>query len=546
MTVQLTGGEAVVAALIAQGVDLVYGLPGIQNDWLYNAFFDARDRIRVLHTRHEQGAAYMALGHAMATGKPAVYNVVPGPGLLNSTAALATAYGLNAPVLCLTGQIPSKSIGRAQGILHEIPDQLGILQSLTKWAARIEAPGDAASLVAEAFRQLRSGRPRPVGLEIPMDILEMRAAAGAPGYALPPEYPEPDLDLIGKAARKLGAAKRPMIFVGGGAMNASAEIRELAEMLQAPVVAYRTGRGVLDSRHYLSLVAPEAHPLWKDADVVLAVGTNLRMPLQQWGVDDDLTVIRIEVDPTAHDRIRAPDIAVTARAEDALRPLIDGVARSNLARPSRQDEMRTRKAAWNAECAFLAPQRAFLEVIREELGEDGIFVEELTQVGFSARAIYPVYHPRTYIGTGYQGTLGFGFPTALGVKVARPDVPVVSVSGDGGFMFCVQELATAVQHRIPLVSIIFNNSQYGNVQQMQRQLYGNRVIATDLVNPDFVRMAESFGAAAWRARDAAELRSAIRAGLAADVPVVIDVPVGDLPDVDRFRKQPRLRGRADR
>lgn len=546
MTVQLTGGEAVVAALIAQGVDLVYGLPGIQNDWLYNAFFDARDRIRVLHTRHEQGAAYMALGHAMATGKPAVYNVVPGPGLLNSTAALATAYGLNAPVLCLTGQIPSKSIGRAQGILHEIPDQLGILQSLTKWAARIEAPGDAASLVAEAFRQLRSGRPRPVGLEIPMDILEMRAAAGAPGYALPPEYPEPDLDLIGQAARKLGAAKRPMIFVGGGAMNASAEIRELAEMLQAPVVAYRTGRGVLDSRHYLSLVAPEAHPLWKDADVVLAVGTNLRMPLQQWGVDDDLTVIRIEVDPTAHDRIRAPDIAVTARAEDALRPLIDGVARSNLARPSRQDEMRTRKAAWNAECAFLAPQRAFLEVIREELGEDGIFVEELTQVGFSARAIYPVYHPRTYIGTGYQGTLGFGFPTALGVKVARPDVPVVSVSGDGGFMFCVQELATAVQHRIPLVSIIFNNSQYGNVQQMQRQLYGNRVIATDLVNPDFVRMAESFGAAAWRARDAAELRSAIRAGLAADVPVVIDVPVGDLPDVDRFRKQPRLRGRADR
>ena len=546
MTVQLTGGEAVVAALIAQGVDLVYGLPGIQNDWLYNALFDARDRIRVLHTRHEQGAGYMALGHAMATGKPTVYNVVPGPGLLNSTAALATAYGLNAPVLCLTGQIPSKAIGRAQGILHEIPDQLGILQSLTKWAARIEAPGDAASLVAEAFRQLRSGRPRPVGLEIPMDILEMKAAVGAPGFPLPPEYPEPDLDLIGQAARKLGAAKRPMIFVGGGAMNAPAEIRELAEMLQAPVVAYRTGRGVLDSRHYLSLVAPEAHPLWKDADVVLAVGTNLRMPLQQWGVDDDLTVIRIEVDPTAHDRIRAPDIAITARAEDALRPLIDAVARTNATRASRTDEMRTRKAAWNAECAFLAPQRAFLEVIREELGEDGIFVEELTQVGFSARAIYPVYHPRTYIGTGYQGTLGFGFPTALGVKVARPDVPVVSVSGDGGFMFCVQELATAVQHKIPLVSIIFNNSQYGNVQQMQRQLYGNRVIATDLVNPDFVRMAESFGAAAWRARDAAELRSAIRAGLAADMPVVIDVPVGDLPDVDRFRKQPRLRGRADR
>ncbi len=543
MTTQLTGGEAVVAGLIAQGVDLIYGLPGIQNDWLYNALFDARDRIRVIHTRHEQGAGYMALGHSLATGRPTVYNVVPGPGLLNSTAALATAYGLNAPVLCLTGQIPSKAIGRHQGILHEIPDQLGILRSLTKWAARIDAPGDAAGLVSEAFHQLRSGRPRPVGLEIPMDILESKGPVGDPGFPLAPEYPAVDLDLIAAAARMLGAAKHPMIFVGGGAMGASAEVRELAEMLQAPVVAYRTGRGVLDSRHHLSLVAPEAYPLWKDADVVLAIGTNLRMPLQQWGVDDALTVIRIEVDPTAHDRIRAPDIAITARAEDALRPLIDRVARANLARAPRLDEMRSRKAGWHAECTFLAPQRAFLDVIRQELGEDGIFVEELTQVGFSARAIYPVYHPRTYIGTGYQGTLGFGFPTALGVKVARPDVPVISVSGDGGFMFCVQELATAVQHRIPLVSIVFNNSQYGNVQQMQRQLYGNRVIATDLVNPDFVRLAESFGAAAWRARDAAELRSAIRAGLAADLPVLIEVPVGDLPDVDRFRKQPRLRGR---
>ena len=546
MTEKMTGGEAVVAALIAQGVDLVYGLPGIQNDWLYNAFFDARDRIRVIHTRHEQGAAYMALGHSLATGRPTVYNVVPGPGFLNSTAALATAYGLNAPVLCLTGQIPSKAIGRAQGILHEIPDQLGVMRSLTKWAARIETPGDAPSLIAEAFRQLRSGRPRPVGLEIPMDVLEARSAVPTASFQLPAEHPEPDLDLVTAAAKRLGAARNPLIFVGGGALGVTAEIRELAEMLQAPVVAYRTGRGVLDSRHYLSLVQPEAHPLWKDADVVLAVGTNLRMPLQQWGVDDHLTVIRIEVDPTAHDRIRAPDIAITARAEDVIRPLIDRVARSNKARPSRKDEMATRALAWGAETAFLAPQRAFLTVIREELGEDGIFVEELTQVGFSARAIYPVYHPRTYIGTGYQGTLGFGFPTGLGVKVARPHVPVVSVSGDGGFMFAVQELATAVQHRIPLVSLVFNNGQYGNVQQMQRQLYGNRVIATDLVNPDFVRLAESFGAAAWRARDAAELRPALRAAIASGVPAVIDIPVGDLPDVDRFRKQPRTRGRPDR
>ncbi len=538
----MTGGEAVVRALIAEGVDTVFGLPGIQNDWLYNAFYDAKDQIRIIHTRHEQGAAYMALGHALATGRPAVFSVVPGPGFLNSTAALATAYALNAPVLCLTGQIPSRLIGKAQGILHEIPDQLGVMRSLTKWAERVDRPADAPGLVAEAFRQLRSGRPRPVGLEVPMDVLERREVVEATRTRLPADYPEVDPELIGRAATKLAGAKRPLIFVGGGALGVSGAVKQLAEILQAPVVAHRTGHGVLDSRHYLSVVQPQAHPLWKDADVVLAIGTNLRVPLQTWGVDDDLTVIRIEVDPDAHGRIRAPAIAITARAEDAIGPLLEQVTRLAPSRASREPEMRALAASWRADCAFMAPQREFLTVIREALGEDGIFVEELTQVGFSARAIFPVYHPRTFITTGYQGTLGFGFPTALGVKVARPDVPVISVAGDGGFMFTVQELAAAVQHAIPLVTVVFNNGQYGNVQQMQRQLYGNRIIASDLVNPDFVKLAEAFGAEAYRARTAAELGTALAAALKTGRPALIDVPVGDLPDVDRFRKLPRVRG----
>ncbi len=538
----MTGGEAVVRALIAEGVDTVFGLPGIQNDWLYNAFYDAKDRIRIIHTRHEQGAAYMALGHALATGRPAVFSVVPGPGFLNSTAALSTAYALNAPVLCLTGQIHSKLIGKAQGILHEIPDQLGIMRSLTKWAERVERPADAPGLVAEAFRQLRSGRPRPVGLEVPMDVLERREVVEGPTTQLSAEYPEVDLELIGRAATKLAGAKRPLIFVGGGALGAATAVKQLAEILQAPVVAHRTGHGVLDSRHFLSVVQPQAHPLWKGADVVLAIGTNLRVPLQTWGVDDDLTVIRIDVDPDAHGRIRAPALAITARAEDAMGPLIERVTRLAPRRASREPEMRALAASWRADCAFMAPQREFLTVIREALGEDGIFVEELTQVGFSARAIFPVYHPRTFITTGYQGTLGFGFPTALGVKVARPDVPVISVAGDGGFMFTVQELAAAVQHSIPLVTVVFNNGQYGNVQQMQRQLYGNRIIASDLVNPDFVKLAEAFGAEAYRARTTAELGIALAAALKTGRPALIDVPVGDLPDVDRFRKLPRVRG----
>ena len=184
---------------------------------------------------------------------------------------------------------------------------------------------------------------------------------------------------------------------------------------------------------------------------------------------------------------------------------------------------------------MLAPQRAYLKVIREELGEDGIFVDEVTQVGFASRLLYPAYAPRTYISTGYQGTLGYGFPTALGVKVARPNRAVVSVNGDGGFLFAMPELATAVQQKIAVVSIVFNNNQYGNVRQMQMHDYGGRVIASDLHNPDFVRLAKSFGALGLRARGAGGLRRALRRALAAELPSVIEVPVGDMPSIDRFR-----------
>ena len=538
---RLTGGQAVVRALVDQGVDTLFGLPGIQNDWLYNALYDARDRIRVIHTRHEQGSAYMALGYALARGDVGVYNVVPGPGLLNTTAALATAYGLNAQVLCLSGQIPSQAIGKGSGVLHEIPDQIGILRSLTKWAERIESPASAPGLVAEAFRQMRSGRPRPVGLEVPMDILAQRGEVDPTPHAIPPYHPPVDLDALEEAAVLLGQAERPLIYVGSGAQGVGPEVLVLAEALEAPVVGYRTGRGVLDSRHHLSVTLTPSHELWKTADVVLGIGTHLRIPTQNWGVDENLSIIRVDVDPTSHARIRQPEVAVTARAEDALPPLIDRIAPHNRVRASRRDEMSTLKAEWASRLADLEPQMTYLGIIREELGEHGIFVDELTAVGWTARIAMPVYHPRTFVCSGQQGTLGYGFATALGVKVAKPDVPVVSVTGDGGFMFNVQELATAVQHRIGVVILLFNNNRFGNVQNMQKHLYGNRVIASDLHNPDFVRMAESFGAQAMRADTPDQLRDGMRRGFCTDGPTLIEIPVGEMISVDRFRKLPRVR-----
>ena len=537
----LTGGEAAVKALIAHNIHTLFGLPGVQNDWLYNALHDARDQIRVIHTRHEQGAGYMALGYALATGETAVFNVVPGPGLLNATAALATAYGLNAPVLCLTGQIPSGQIGKGRGVLHEIPDQLGILKSLTKWAARVETPGDVSGILYAAFAKVQNGRPRPVGVEIPMDVLAARGGVELAIRPAPTHQPQLDLDQIEQAAKALGQAKQPLILVGSGAQNASVAVRELATMLEAPVVGYRTGQGIMDGRHYLSLHLPPAHELWKTTDAVLLIGTHGRIPLKDWGVDDGMTLIKIDVDPASHDLFHKPHIAITARAEETLPLLLERTAAHNRHRPSRKEELLALKADWEKRTAYLEPQKSTLKVIREELGEDGIFVDELTQVGFVSRLVYPTYKPRTFISTGYMGTLGYGFPTALGVKVAKPDVPVISVAGDGGFMFGVQELATAVQHRIPLITIVFNNNQYGNVQQMQKHLYDNRVIASDLHNPDFVKLAEAFGANGRRATTPQALSKAIRQGLQTDLPTLIEVPLGDMPSVDRFRKLPKVR-----
>jgi len=536
-----TGGEATVEALIAHGVDTLFGLPGIQNDWLYNALFDNRDQIRVIHTRHEQGCAYMALGYTLATGKPGVFNVVPGPGLLNATAGLATAYALNAKVFCLTGQILSRNIGKGVGDLHEIPHQPEVLRGLTKWNDIALHPSDAGRKVAQAFHEMASGRPRPVALEIPPDVLKLRAAVPETPEPWPPFAPPVDAGAVETAGEWLGAAKRPMIFVGGGAQGVSAEVTQLAEMLQAPVVAYRTGLGVLDSRNPLSLKLPEAHAYYKATDVVLAIGSHMRSPLQRWGTDGNMKIIRIDVDSDAMHRIQRPDLPIVARAEDALPPLLAAVDRHNRKRPAREEQMLELKADWAKTSAYLEPQRSYLTIIREELGEDGIFVDELTQMGYAARIIMPVYKPRSYLSSGYQGTLGYGFSTALGAKVAKPDLPVLSIAGDGGFMFSVGELATAVQHQIPLVTIIFNNDAYGNVRTMQIRDYDERVIATDLVNPAFVKLGEAFGANALRAEDGGQLRAALRYGFASELPTIIDLPIGETPSLDRLRDQGRIR-----
>ncbi|MCC6777298.1 MAG: TPP-binding protein [Hyphomicrobiales bacterium] len=540
---QMSGGDAVVSSILAHGVSTIYCLPGVQSDHLFNAMFDAGDALTALHTRHEQGAAYMALGAALATGKPAVYSVVPGPGFLNSTAALATAYSTGAQVLALIGQIPSGAIGKGQGYLHEIPDQLGILGKLTKSAERMSSPQDAPAVIARAFKAMRSGRQRPVGVEVPPDILQARGEV-TPVSPLPLEPPAPlDDDAIGRAAAMLAKAERPIIFVGGGAVGAAAELKALAERLTAPVVSYRRGRGVLDDRHPLSHVLAGGHALWREADVVIAVGTRLQLALGGWGIDDKLKLIKIDIDPDELDRIRKPDVGIAGNAAAVLARLEQELRQLRPMEPTRLENSRMLKERIAADiAAALAPQVGYLRAIRDVLPDNGVLIDELTQVGYSARCAYEVRLPRSFISSGYQGTLGWSLAAGLGAKHALGDVPVVSLNGDGGFMFNVQELATAVRHRIPIIAIVFNDGAYGNVRNMQKSLHGNRLIATDLANPDFVQLAESFGIAGRRVHNPEGLRQALERGIAANEPTLIEVPVGDMPSPWQFIDLPKVRG----
>ncbi len=508
---QMTTAEAIVASLIAHGLDTMYALPGVQNDHLFDALFKSSDNMRTIHTRHEQGAAYMALGAALVTGKPQAYAVVPGPGLLNSSAALLTAYSMNAQVLALVGQIPMGDIGRKLGHLHEINDQAGILKRLVDHSALVRGPEEAPRKVAQAFRAMASGRPGPAALECSINVW------GKPGEAkvrrpMAVKQPAIDEDALRDAAKRLSGAKRPLIVVGGGAQDASAEVTQLAEMLQAPVLCgFRRGQGVLDSRNPLAVTLPLGHELWGEADVVLAVGTRLFFQHTMWGVDDDLAIIAVNADPDEPAKQRAPAVSLIGDAAPILRRLIDAAAPQT--RTSRTEEMQERQAKRAKLFEKLGPQLAILEAIRAELPEDGIFVDEVTQVGFAARLALPVYKPRTFLSPGYQDNLGWGFATALGAQDARRDVPVVSINGDGGFMYTANELATAVRHRIPLVAIVFADGSFGNVRRIQEENYGNRLIASDLANPDFVKFAEAFGAAGERVRTPEELRGALNAAL---------------------------------
>ncbi len=536
----MTTADAVVAGLAAHGIDTVYGLPGIHNDPLFDALYRAREQVRVLHPRHEQTGAYMALGAALATGRAQAYAAVPGPGMLNTGAALLTAWAMEAPVLALLGQIPAHAIDRGYGHIHEIPDQVGLLRHLTKFAARITGPHEAGALVADALHRALSGRRRPAALECAIDVWG-RAGPAPAAAPIPPATPPVDMDAVEAVARALAGSRRPLIAVGGGAQDAGPEVRRLAEMLEAPVMSYRRGRGVLPSSHRLAAPYPVGRRLWAEADVVFGVGTRLYAPQSQWGLDEGLAVLRLDVDAEEPGRYRPPAAAIVADAAAGLRALLERLPAHLGQRESREEELAGHRA-WLAErLGRLEPQMGFLRAMRAALPEDGLLVDEVTQMGFAARLAFPVEAPRRFF-SGYQDNLGYGYGTALGAAAAMPGRAVLSIAGDGGFGYQAFELATAKRHGLAVVVVVFEDGAFGNVRRIQQQAWGGREIANDLANPDFVRFAESFGVAAFRATTADELEARLREAFALRAPALVHVPVGEMPSIWDLILMPPVRG----
>ena len=533
---EMTGGQALINSLYEEGVKVIFGLPGVQ---MYHAVIPVLDYpdMKFITTRHEQATTYMADGYSRASGEVGVAMVVPGPGLQNASAGITNAYSASAQVLVIAGQINRDKISKDVGMLHEINDQIDIIKPITKWQSRVLDADKIQDAVKECFYHLRTGRPRPVEIEIPPETLSDLAEVGS---YIPEELPIPSIDgsSIEEAAGLLVSSVSPVIWAGGGVnlSDASRELISLAEYLQIPVLTTAEGKGSISDKHYLSLGTPqgrstgeskdELRDFFNKCDVILAVGTRFNTA----NPSDSQKVIQIDIDQEEIGRNNDNTVGIVGDAKRGLEQLLFAVRSMTEARASRKEELEKIVFSRNNNPKTrVEPQASFVEALREGIPEDGIVVTDMTIMAYYARAHFPTYHPRSYFTSSYTGNLGSGYPTALGVKVAKPDKPVISVSGDGGFLFNSQELSTAVQFGINVVAVVFNDGAYGNVKRDMKNLFDNKSLGVELVNPDFMKLADAYGVVGMRADTPDGLKQCLQEAISMEKPVLIEVPIGEMP-----------------
>jgi acetolactate synthase-1/2/3 large subunit len=546
VTTARTGGEWVVEALAAEGVRHVFGIPGVHNLAVYDAL-GRQSAITHVLARHEQGAAFMADGYARASGRPGIVLVTTGPGATNALTPLVEAYASSVPVVVVMSDVAASLVGRDLGVLHEVPNQIDCFRPVTRMAELVTRGRDIPGAIAGAFDLLRSGRPGPIALSIPNDLLGARveAVVRASAGARPPCH----VNDVAEAAARLRAARRPLVIAGGGviAAEATAELLALARRLGAPVVTTVMGRGALDERD----------PLWqgvlpnrrateaaiKAADVVLAVGCRFAHRSTQGlllnlSFAPEQTLIHLDLDPGVIGKLFKPQVAVVGDARDGLARLLEALGTAREASPEAGRVDTTWDRAWlaglrGAASRLYTPELAgFMDTLRGALPDDAIVVCDQTGVNYWMEWRFPVRRPRTFLYPIGSATLGYGLPAAIGAKVARPDAPVVVVVGDGGLMFSLGELATAVKYRLPVVVLLMNDDRYGAIKWLQEKMFEGRWGEADLANPDFIALARAFGMRAERVPDVAALPAALASALGADGPTLLEMRVPVEPPWD--------------
>jgi acetolactate synthase-1/2/3 large subunit len=532
---EMSGAQVLVRSLVREGVEVIFGLPGVQIMDVFDALYH-EPSIRLIPVRHEQSATYMADGYARTTGKVGVALVVPGPGALNAAAGLGTAYATSSPVLLVSGQMETYNMGKRRGALHEIEDQLDVFRPITKWNDRAMTVEEIPDLVHTAMKHLSTGRPRPVEIEIPWDVLPATTDIELlEREVFPQQSPEPTE--VRKAAELLAHARFPLIWAGGGTRedDVSDDLLELAQTLNAPVIVTAQGKGAIpeDSPLFLGTFfyghGPGHHALPR-ADVILAVGSRLHLvPRTPWTIQPHQKVIQIDADPEEVGRNVPVSVGITADGRLGVQALLAELGGKTRSSQWTAVEMAAIRQQTYQEIKEMAPlQVGIVEAMRRELDDDAILVSGTTEIGYWSHLAFPVLRPRSYITPGYFATLGYAFPTALGAKVGNPNRQVVATSGDGGFMYASSELATAVQEGIKVVVLVFNNGMLGASHSDQKRRFGNRIIGTELHNPDFARLAEVYGALGMKLSSHQELGDVLRSALRAQRPVLIEIPIPNL------------------
>ena len=513
---ELSTGEALVGLLEAYGVDTIFGIPGVHNVEMYRAL--PRSKIRHILVRHEQGAGFMADGYARATGKPGVCFTITGPGLLNILTPMGQAWSDSSNVLVISSALDIGDAAQGRGRLHEMLDQRGAAATVTSLAIRAYTPKDVRDGVARAFASFASGRPRPVYLEIPLDLLKQPAGDGWHVRNAATKA-TPSAQQIAAAVKKINAAKRPVILLGGGALHAGAAAIAIAEKLKAPILTTTAGKGAVRADHPLCvgyrLAREEGQALLAESDAILCAGSELS-ETDFWysAMLIERNLIRIDIDRDSLARPHTAEIAILGDAREALELIAA--------------EVKERAGAASASIALGESDRhrpmltKVLGVIREALPDNTVVASDMTQIAYAANEVFPVHVPRTWIHPVGFGTLGFGLPAGIGAKFGVGKTPVAVLVGDYGIQYTLNELGTAAEHKLPLVILLWNNDALGAIHD-DMVTKGIQPNAVTLKNPDFQALAKAYGCIAEKPASLKALAAAIKTALSADGPTLIEM-----------------------